>query len=52
VDYNVEVNNELPFTLVINYALYKTLDMIMSIRVREDQGERGLDYSQKGELFT
>ena len=40
------------FTLVISYALYKIVDMIMSIRVREDQEERGLDDSQHGELFT
>ena len=40
------------FTLVISYALYKMVDMIMSIRVREDQEERGLDDSQHGELFT
>ena len=40
------------FTLVVSYALYKIVDMIMSIRVREDQEERGLDDSQHGELFT
>ena len=40
------------FTLVISYALYKIVDMIMSIRVREDQEERGLDDSQHGELFS
>ena len=40
------------FTLIVSYALYKIVDMIMSIRVREDQEERGLDDSQHGELFT
>ena len=40
------------FTLVVSYALYKIVDMIMPIRVREDQEERGLDDSQHGELFT
>ena len=40
------------FTLTISYLLYKLVDLIMNIRVREDQEERGLDDSQHGELFA
>lgn len=40
------------FTLSMSYFLYKVVDFITPIRVREDQEERGLDASQHGELFS
>ena len=40
------------FTLLMSYLLYKTVNFMMPLRVREDQEERGLDDSQHGELFT
>ena len=40
------------FTLLMSYLLYKTVNFMMPLRVREDQEERGLDASQHGELFT
>ena len=39
------------FTILISYLIYKLVDLIMPLRVREDQEERGLDASQHGELF-
>ena len=32
-----------------SYLLYMIVDMILTMRVREDQEERGLDLSQHGE---
>jgi len=40
------------FTLSMSYFLFKVVDFITPIRVREDQEERGLDASQHGELFS
>ncbi len=37
------------FTFVGSYALYKITDLLLSVRVREDQEYRGLDASQHGE---
>jgi ammonium transporter, Amt family len=39
------------FTLSMSYILLKLVDMIIPLRVRKDQEERGLDASQHGELF-
>ena len=40
------------FTIILSYLLYKVVDLIMPLRVRQDQEERGLDASQHGELFS
>ena len=40
------------FTLLMSYLLYKAVNFMMPLRVREDQEERGLDASQHGELFN
>lgn len=40
------------FTITGSYFLYKFVNLIMPLRVRQDQEERGLDDSQHGELFT
>ena len=40
------------FTLIMSYVIYKLVDLMMPIRVRVDQEERGLDNSQHGELFS
>ncbi|MBW2937283.1 ammonium transporter [Aureisphaera sp. CAU 1614] len=37
------------FTFIGSYLLYKLTDMLLSMRVREDQEYRGLDASQHGE---
>ena len=37
------------FTFVGSYLLYKITDLLLSMRVREDQEYRGLDLSQHGE---
>lgn len=37
------------YTFVGSYVLYKITDMLLSMRVREDQEYRGLDISQHGE---
>lgn len=37
------------YTFVGSYLLYKITDMLLSMRVREDQEYRGLDLSQHGE---
>lgn len=37
------------FTFIGSYILYKITDMLLSMRVREDQEYRGLDLSQHGE---
>lgn len=39
------------FTFVGSYVLYKFTDLLLSMRVREDQEYRGLDASQHGELL-
>ena len=39
------------FTFVGSYALYKITDVLLSMRVREDQEYRGLDASQHGEYL-
>ena len=36
----------------MSYLLYKAVNFMMPLRVREDQEERGLDASQHGELFN
>ena len=40
------------FTLFMSFLLYKAVNLMMPLRVREDQEERGLDVSQHGELFS
>ena len=40
------------FTLLMSYLLFKLVDLIIPLRVREDQEERGLDASQHGELYN
>lgn len=40
------------FTLFMSFLLYKAVNLMMPLRVREDQEERGLDASQHGELFS
>ena len=35
-----------------SYLIYKIVNLVMPIRVRIDQEERGLDNSQHGELFS
>ncbi|MGC6469236.1 MAG: ammonium transporter, partial [Chitinophagales bacterium] len=37
------------FTLAMSFILYKVVDLMMPLRVRIDQEERGLDNSQHGE---
>ena len=37
------------FTLAMSFVLYKVVDLMMPLRVRIDQEERGLDNSQHGE---
>ena len=39
------------FTFVGSYVLYKITDLLLSMRVREDQEYRGLDASQHGEYL-
>jgi Amt family ammonium transporter len=39
------------YTFVGSYALYKITDVLLSMRVREDQEYRGLDASQHGEFL-
>lgn len=39
------------FTFVGSYVLYKITDVLLSMRVREDQEYRGLDASQHGEYL-
>ena len=39
------------YTLIISFGLFKLVNFITPIRVREDQEERGLDASQHGENF-
>ncbi len=39
------------FTFFGSWVLYKLVDLIIPIRVREDQEERGLDDSQHGEML-
>jgi Amt family ammonium transporter len=40
------------FTLLMSYILFKIVDSLLPLRVREDQEERGLDASQHGELYN
>jgi Amt family ammonium transporter len=40
------------FTFGGSYLLFKVVDMLLKIRVREDQEERGLDISQHGEQLS
>ena len=40
------------FTLLMSYLLFKIVDIVIPLRVREDQEERGLDASQHGELYN
>jgi Amt family ammonium transporter len=40
------------FTLLMSYLLFKLVDLVIPLRVREDQEERGLDASQHGELYN
>ena len=37
------------FTFGGSYLLFKLVDLLLKLRVREDQEERGLDLSQHGE---
>lgn len=39
------------YTLGMSYLLFKLVNLITPLRVREDQEERGLDASQHGEYF-
>jgi Amt family ammonium transporter len=39
------------FTMLMSYLIYKFVNIVIPLRVREDQEERGLDASQHGELF-
>ncbi len=39
------------FSFGASYLLYKVVDLILPVRVREDQEERGLDASQHGEYL-
>jgi Amt family ammonium transporter len=39
------------YTIIVSYGLFKLVNYITPIRVREDQEERGLDASQHGENF-
>lgn len=39
------------YTLAMSYFLFKIVNLITPLRVREDQEERGLDASQHGEHF-
>jgi len=39
------------FTFGGSYLLFKVVDILLKMRVREDQEERGLDVSQHGEKF-
>ena len=39
------------YTLTMSYFLFKLVNVITPLRVREDQEERGLDASQHGEHF-
>ena len=39
------------YTLGMSYLLFKLVNLIAPLRVREDQEERGLDASQHGEYF-
>ena len=40
------------FTFCGSYLLFKLVDILLKIRVREDQEERGLDISQHGEQIS
>ena len=40
------------YTLLTSFALFKLVDLIIPIRVRADQEERGLDASQHGDNFN
>ena len=40
------------YTLCMSYILFKIVDLITPLRVREDQELRGLDASQHGENFS
>jgi Amt family ammonium transporter len=40
------------YTLTMSYLLFKLVNVITPLRVREDQEERGLDASQHGEQFV
>ena len=40
------------FTLLMSYLLFKLVDIVIPLRVREDQEDRGLDASQHGELYN
>ena len=40
------------YTLGMSYLLFKIVNLITPLRVREDQEERGLDASQHGEYFN
>ena len=40
------------YTLCMSYILFKIVDLITPLRVREDQELRGLDASQHGERFN
>ena len=40
------------FTLLMSYILFKIVNFLLPLRVREDQEERGLDASQHGELYN
>ena len=40
------------FVLIGSYLIYKLVDVLLPIRVRDDQEERGLDLSQHGEVIN
>ena len=40
------------FVLIGSYLIYKLVDVLLPMRVRDDQEERGLDLSQHGEVIN
>ena len=40
------------FVCIGSYIIYKVVDLILPLRVRDDQEEKGLDISQHGEVIS
>ena len=40
------------FVCIGSYIIYKIVDIILPLRVRDDQEEKGLDMSQHGEVIA
>ena len=40
------------FVLLGSYVIYKLVDILLPIRLRDDQEERNLDLSQHGEIIN